>query len=147
MSVTWNTGFEGAPIGTNAGSVLDDKIRELKGGVRERFEKEHYMNLSSGLVAEDGYHLAGSAFPFYDSGTARTTRTDTTSLTAADNGRLLLDSATGKLYKWLNGTGWTVVNCELSVYTGTAYEDSKVTISINDPSGGDNNDIWIKVAT
>lgn len=110
MSV-WNASFELTPAGSNAGSVLDDKIKELKTAHSERFNKEHRMYNSpvnpsaAGAAADDGYHQPGSAKPYYQA-TAPTARPDGVTLTSDDNGREWIDSATGAHYHYVHGTGW-----------------------------------------
>jgi hypothetical protein len=104
MSV-WNSAFEASPAGGDSPASGDDKIRELKGAVRERLAKEHKMDLSSGAASADGWHIQGSAISFY-SASSPTVRTDgATALDASDYGRLWYNTSTGALSVY-TATGW-----------------------------------------
>lgn len=102
----WNTAFEASPAGADDPSLGDDKFRELKGAIRERLIHEHTQNLSSGLVAEDGWHKMGAAV-IYIGEAAPTTKPDgATALDATyDVGRLWLKVSTGELKYW-TGSAW-----------------------------------------
>lgn len=111
----WNSAFELTPTGSESPSLGDDRFRELKIGVRERIAKEHYSNLASGLVAEDGWHNSGSAKSYYQAA-APTTRPDgATALTAADNGRTWISSNDFRIRVYVHGTGWVLENDTIPV--------------------------------
>lgn len=104
----WNTAFEASPAGADDPSLGDDKFRELKGAIRERIIKEHTMNLSSGLLSEDGWHKMGSGM-IYVGESAPTTRPDgTTSFSTIDAGRLWLKPSNGQL-QYYTGSAWADV--------------------------------------
>jgi hypothetical protein len=94
----WNSAYEATPAGSDNPAQGDDAIRDSKVAIRERFAKEHVMNLSSGLLSEDGWHRQGSAVVFFQVA-APTTRPDgITALTADDNGRLWVDPTDYAIY-------------------------------------------------
>lgn len=104
---TWNSAFEATPAGSDVPSAGDDKIRELKGAIRERLDKEHVMDLTSGLLAEDGWHESGSA-KAYIQASAPTTRPDgTTALSSADNGRIWIGTSSNTVYVYDHSAGAT----------------------------------------
>ena len=113
--VVWNSNFEDEPAGGDSPSFGDDEIRDSKEAVRERFEKEHKMNLLSGVVADDGWHKRGSAITYYQA-SAPTTRPDgVTALTDDDAGRLWYRTTTGVLYAYKSTLlGW--VTADLKVF-------------------------------
>lgn len=128
----WNSGFEATPAGSDSPAQGDDRIRELKGAVRERLAKEHHMDLLAGDAGTDGWHEAGSA-KVYVGSTAPTTRPDgVTALTADDNGRLWLSSGDFLLraYRFeagaTNDLRWEVV----------AGGSASGTPGVNFPNGG-----------
>lgn len=106
-SVVWNSNFEDDPAGGDSPSFGDDAIRESKEAVRERFEKEHKINLLDGTVANDGWHKRGSAISYYQAA-APTTRPDgVTALTDDDAGRFWVRSTDYAFFKYLGtSVGW-----------------------------------------
>ena len=105
--VVWNSNYEDEPAGGDSPSFGDDAIREDKQGVRERFEKEHKMDLLSGVAASDGWHKRGSAISYYQVATPTTRPDGTTALTDDDAGRLWHRTTTGVLYIYKGTTlGW-----------------------------------------
>lgn len=105
---TWNTAFEAVPAGGASPTGGDDAIRDLKGAVRERVIKEHVMDLSGGVAADDGWHREGSAIAYYES-SAPTNRPDAaTSLDSDDAGRLWYDTDTGLVSIW-SGSAWVPI--------------------------------------
>lgn len=103
--VVYNTAFEAVPAGADSPSLGDDKIREFKQAFRERFEKEHKMDLSSGTLSADGWHKQGSALTYY-AASAPTLRPDgITSLNALDYGRLWYNTSSG-LTSTYTASGW-----------------------------------------
>ena len=104
--VTWNTAFEATPAGGDTPTQGDDRIRELKEAMRERFEREHFMNLASGLPAEDGEHLSGSAKGYRQTSAPTLQPDGTTALAADDAGRIWFDSDSDDIPGVYDGTGW-----------------------------------------
>jgi len=103
---TWNTAYEATPAGADDPSIGDNKIREFKGAIRERVIKEHTMNLSSGLLAEDGWHKMGSAEIYIGESTPTTKPDGVTALDSTyDVGRVWLKVSTGDLKYW-KGNAW-----------------------------------------
>ena len=107
MSVTWSTYYATQPSGSDSPTLGDNSIREVKQAVRERFEKEHTMDLSSGSLAGDGMHVSGSAQIYYTSA-APTVRPDgVTAFAARDAGRVWVDSDAGNLPKVYDGAAFS----------------------------------------
>lgn len=135
---SWN---ESNPNDNSSAREGDDEIRDLRIGSRIRLEKEHedFGNSSAG-----GEHLAGSAKAYYQA-TAPTLRPDgTTTLTAADNGRIYVDSDDNKAYVYVHGTGFvqivgsipdgTITNAMVNasaaiVYSKLSIADADLTIA------------------
>lgn len=120
---TWNQAFENTPAGSESPSLGDDRFRELKSAVRERLNKEHVMDLASGLLAEDGWHESGSAKVYFQSA-APTVRPDgTTALDVTDNGRIWISSTDYKIRVYnfaagaTNDLRWVMENDALPVGT------------------------------
>lgn len=106
----WTSGFEGTPAGSDSPAQGDERIRELKETVRAVVAKEHELDPTAGdVIADQGWHKAGSAKAYVQS-TAPTTRPDgTTSLDADDEGRLWIDSDDTKLGYW-DGASWVNID-------------------------------------
>lgn len=103
----WNNGFEATPAGSEDPSLGDDRFRELKLAVRERLQKEHTMNLSSGIAGEDGWHKGGTAKVYLQS-TAPDLRPDgLTALNAEDNGRIWIDTNSFRIRVYKHDAGAT----------------------------------------
>lgn len=58
LSEVWNDALETTPDGSNAVSVLDNRIKELKVDIRERMQVEHNFSTHGGGT-DDGTHKAG----------------------------------------------------------------------------------------
>lgn len=98
MTATWNDAFEATPAGSNAVSVVDDRIREFKRDLRERLQVEHnFSTHSSGT--DDGTHKAGLCGVL---------KSDTTT-----NLDALADVA--------NSVGWDTTLLQLKRNTGSAW--------------------------
>ena len=152
---TWNTAFETTPSGNSAISSGDDNIRELKGAVRERILKEHTMDLSSGLLSEDGYHKQGSAVASYV-GTPPATRPDGTNFTTDDEGRLYVKSDERNIAAYDNTLGGfytlgtpvgMVEACIVSSRTGWLYCNGSVIDKSTNPEYTELVDLLRTVAT
>ena len=87
---TWGPTFNDQPPGSQSPSLGDDRIREGREAVFERFENEHRMHTdgTDGLASKDGIHKQGTAVVFY---------TNTMPETYA-NGDVLDANADGKLW-------------------------------------------------
>lgn len=117
FGVIWNQTFADKPAGSRSPSLGDDDIREFKEAVYERLDKEHVMDTGSGLAADDGYHLEGSA-KIWSSETAPTTRPDGVALSAADDGRVWRKPSTGEISYYEHGAGgWQTQLASSSAFT------------------------------
>jgi hypothetical protein len=125
---TWNDAFNLSPANADNPLYGASKIRETRLEVDERLEQEHVFHDTT--ATGQTIHRAGSAVAFYadysdgvanealDEETEPTTRPDgSTSLTAADAGRLRVDSGTGIIRVW-TGTYWKKV----TTYDFDAFE-------------------------
>jgi hypothetical protein len=107
---TWNSAYELVPAQADAPSTLGTTGRATRVDIRERMENEHSSytakgGTSGGSVAADFLHKAGSGRVYYQS-PAPTLRPDgVTALSAADAGRLWVDSDLMTLYLW-DGAQW-----------------------------------------
>jgi hypothetical protein len=118
---------------TNSEYVKDGplEIRDLRKGTRIRLAKEHVLPASS---SAGGEHKAGSAVAYYQS-SAPTQRPDaSTSLSAADNGRLFVDSDDKKLYVYVHGTGFVQIVGDLA--TGQVTEAKIATGAVTEAKLG-----------
>lgn len=105
FTFTWNMTTEGQPSQTDMIRDGAQAIRDRFQGVRERLAREHDMNLST--TGEQGVHLAGSGKVYVAAGApAGVLRPNGDALTAADVGRLYVNSTTQEIY-YYNGTTWT----------------------------------------
>ena len=116
-SVVWNNSYEDIPQGSDSPSEGDDAIREVKESVRERFEKEHKMNLTAGAVGPDGWHKRGSGIPYYQADAPTTRPDDVTALNANDSGRRWVRSTDRREYVYVH-PDW------LQVTSGTTTENT-----------------------
>lgn len=147
--VTWNSNFEDNPEGGDSPSYGDDEIRLLKSAIRERFEKEHTMDLTTGTSGSDGWHKNGVAKVYYQA-TAPTTRPDgTTALTSADNGRLWIRSTDYRVNFYVHGEGtdgWvaaSTINGADNELTGANTFTGNLRIPTSEPASLENGDIWL----
>lgn len=83
------------PTDSDAVASGPTEIREVKKAVEIRLNKEH-VELDASSVG--GEHLAGSAKAYFDTSFPTKRPDTTTNLSAADSGRVYVDSATGGLY-------------------------------------------------
>ena len=135
--VTWNTAFEATPAGGDTPTQGDDRIRETKEAVRERLIREHIMDLSSGLPAEDGEHRQGSA-KTYSQSAAPTLQPDaTTTLTTDDEGRLWIDTDVDLMQYW-DGTAWVGLQRVYMTWSveGTLAVDTTISPDLVTPQAG-----------
>lgn len=116
-SIVWSTAFEAVPAGTASPALGDDAIRDLKTGIRERMEKEHKFDLSTGSSSLDGWHKQGTALVYFGT-TAPTTRPDNaTSLDSNDYGRMWFNSSESVLYVYTS-SGWMSTS---AVFSGLRF--------------------------
>lgn len=145
-SVVWNTPYEDAPGGDDSPSHGDDAIREAKEAVRERFEKEHSMNLASGTVAADGWHKNGSVKVYYMA-TEPTLRPDeATALNENDNGRLWIRSTDYRISFYVHPT-WvraTTSNGLDNTFTSVNVFTGNLRIPTSEPAVLEDGDIWLE---
>lgn len=110
---TWNSAYELVPAQADAPSTLGTTGRATRSDIRERMENEHSSyttkgGTSGGSVAADFLHKAGSGRVYYQA-SAPTLRPDgVTALSAADAGRLWIDSDTAAPYLW-TGSAWLAI--------------------------------------
>lgn len=131
-SVVWNSAFNASPAGSDDVGQGDDKIVELKEAIYERLVKEHTMDESSGAVAEDGAHRAGSAVVYTGTSEPTTKPDGVTALDADDNGRLFVNTSSNKVYSYRHGTGWVLVGIDEppigAVYVQFASQSTPATL-------------------
>ena len=110
------------------------EVRDLRKGARIRLAKEHDTPAASSVGGE---HKAGSAKAYYQS-SAPTTRPDgSTALTAADNGRLFVDSDDNAVYVYIHGTGFVQLAADVlagSVETADLDDGAVTTAKLADES-------------
>ena len=101
----------------------DDEIRDLRVGVAIRSDKEHVALADS---SAGGEHKEGSA-KVYRQATAPTQRPDAaTTLAAADDGRIWVDSDDDTLYLYEGGTGWVALALPAANLATDAVETDKI---------------------
>ena len=139
--VIWNNPFEATPDSGDIPSEGPARFQGTKLGVRERIEKEHTMNLSSGLPGNDGWHKNGSAKQYYQE-SAPTTRPDgVTLLTADDNGRAWIRSTDKRRYVYVH-PDWvpeTVLDGGDNTLSGDNTFSGSNTFTGSNTFSGDNN--------
>lgn len=105
-TATWNSTYEAIPSNTDAVSLGDDNIRDLKENIRDYAEAEMNWGTSGD---NNGRMREGSARAFYatadPSALNGTDRTGSNTLGSTDDGRLLHRSDTGEL-KVYSGSAW-----------------------------------------
>lgn len=119
---------EGSPLITSPRREGAGEILNLRKAVRQRLNKEHEAFVT-GSSGDGGEHKEGSAVCYYQA-TAPTLRPDgTTSLGAADDGRIWVDSDTEAVYVW-NGSAWvgmtTVAGSSITNFETTVSQSSLV---------------------
>jgi hypothetical protein len=106
MSNTSNADWdEASPAITDPRRQGAQEIRVLRGGVADRFLKEHVVPAAAGLGGE---HLEGSARSYRSSGAPTTKPDGITLLDTNDEGRLWVDSDTNQIYSW-TGSAWVLI--------------------------------------
>lgn len=116
MATTWNVAFESKPAGTGRSpSYGDDDIRELKTAIRERFAKEHVLTTGSGTESNHGFHLQGSALPYYTAATPTLLPDGVTTLSSGSKskGRIWVDPSSINVRYW-NGTSFSGITREVT---------------------------------
>ena len=132
-SVVWNTNYENNPENSDGPNFGAAEMRSDRKAVRERLEKEHTMNLLSGVVANDGYHKPGSSKDYYQAD-APTLRPDgVTALTADDNGRKWVRSTDKRLYVYVHPDWVTLstINTNDNTFSGNNTFTGQVTGAVN----------------
>lgn len=102
---TWT---EAEPALTDPRYLGQQEIRGLRTGTRQRLRKEH-EDFTTGGTFPGGEHKLGSAKAYYQVSGPMLRPDGTTTLTAADNGRLWVDSDDNKLYVYIHPT-WTAAS-------------------------------------
>jgi len=98
--LSWNvdTPVSASPRKDGAAEVLG-----LRKGIELRYEKEHVLLAAMGsgpdLATGGGEHKAGSAFPYFQTADPTQRPDAATTLTAADDGRLFVDTSAGYVLK------------------------------------------------
>lgn len=126
---TWDIN---APAGLDARSLGAIEIRGLRAGIAIRMDKEHKALVGTANPADGGEHKEGSAVAYYET-SAPSNRPDGNTLTAADEGRLLVLSDT-KAMKVYDGNNFVSVTSGLSASGGV-----NITTDMNSPAGWTNN--------
>ena len=103
FTFTWDDAFENNPTENLSRSSIDDEIRRIKRGIRERMEREHEWGPYSSK--NDGSHKAGSVSCLLRGSTI-----------VRDG---LVDPQTGAMYLNTDGIGK-----RLDYYNGTIWEDT-----------------------
>ncbi len=97
---------ESQPANTDARNEGAQEIRGLRKGTNLRLGKEHttlaVMGSGPDLATGGGEHIAGSAVSYRQSGDPTKRPDAATDLTAADDGRLWVDSDDEKLYSYVH---------------------------------------------
>lgn len=111
----WNVAFEADPAGASSPSLGDNVIRTLKGAVRERVNREHWMTTGSGLAAGHGYHRQGSARVFFTQATPTQLPDASGNLTTAwGAGRLHVKSNADNIMRVWDGATWAGILKEVT---------------------------------
>ena len=98
LSFSWTDAFEEQPSGGSSRSIIDDTLRQLSRGVRERMEREH--NWGSFTEEDDGTHRPGQTGVALRGNTA--TRA---ALADMQEGAVYVNNETGEV-EIFNGTNW-----------------------------------------
>lgn len=111
ITFTWNSGYEGQPDNSLARNMIDNELRKMRRGVRERLEREH--NFGPYAEKDDGSHRPGRTTVLL-SGDA-TTRDN---LTNVQEGALyfLNDGGTKELYIYTSGSWEKATNVDHGAY-------------------------------
>ena len=117
---TWT---ESEPALTDPRYLGQQEIRGLRTGVRLRTQREHETFAAS---TAGGWHRAGSAKAYYQSGEPSQRPDAATALNADDDGRLWVDSDDNKLYVYVDPGGFEAVGATLSASGNTDITSSGV---------------------
>lgn len=128
-AITWNESYEDEPASSDSPSEGDDKIRELREAIRERFAKEHKMNLASGTVGPDGYHKNGATLPYFQASEPTTRPDGVTALDENDNGRRWIKSTNYSQYTYVHGTGWVETTTPQSGTVNIMSGDNEINVT------------------
>jgi len=101
MVFAWDSDYEATPTSALGRSLIDNTLREVKSGVRERFEVEHEFGPNTDT--DTGRHTPGGT-------TVMPTGTDTpaVALPNAENGAIYLKSVGAAYEVWVKDSvnGW-----------------------------------------
>lgn len=101
FSFTWDTAYEASPSSGLSRGSIDDILRQLNRGLRERFEVEH--NVGYTTESDDGTHIPGkTTVALMDDAAALAALSD------MQDGAVYVqdDGANIKVYVYIDGTGW-----------------------------------------
>lgn len=105
LSFSWDSAYESTPgTGLSRGSI-DDTIRQMSRGIRQRMEREH--NFGYDTEADDGTHRPGkTTVALRDSEAVRL------ALANMQDGAVYVQIESGvlTLYVYIEGTGWTALS-------------------------------------
>jgi hypothetical protein len=144
-AVVWNTSFENNPEAGDDPSYGDDEMRLDRRAVRERFEKEHKMDLSIGTVGLDGWHKPGTAVVYYQTAEPTTRPDGVTALDSSDNGRLWIRSSDYRLsfYVHPNWVRATTVNNLDNTFSAKNTFNGNLRIPTSEPAELVDGDVWL----
>lgn len=126
-SILWD---ESSPAGSEKVGLGDDRIRSTKTSVRAALDSEHYFASSSSTA---GAHRPGSAVAFYGA-TSAVSSLSTTTFPVSNNGRMMIDSTTTRLYSVgyggasMLGAGPLGLSVDSAAYIGGIPFGSKQTL-------------------
>lgn len=147
ITVTWDSAFKNSPPGSQDPRYGDDRMRETRLAIEERFVLEHKIG-GGDTNSKHGWHREGSAISYYET-SAPTNRPDgATALDTDDTGRLWFDSDDGLFYVW-NGSSWvsvlkTWVRCSIQ---GPLSIDSDVAPDIIFPRAAEITKVSVRLKT
>jgi hypothetical protein len=110
-SITWNAAWAADPLDSDSPSQGASEIREVKDAVEERMKNEHTTYTgdgTSGTALIDWNHKEGSAKAYYEATEPTQRPNASTALSAADAGRIWIDSDDGAVY-YYSGSAWTEI--------------------------------------
>ena len=139
-----------APADSDAQSSGDDEIRDLRKGVAIRANKEHVDYAASSV---GGQHVEGSAMAYYVATTAPTTQPGGDALSAADEGRIYVDSDDSNNTYVYTGSAWAKITGAADGAIGTtqiaddAVDKDKIALDVAGDGLGQNANGSLEVNT